>query len=183
MKECLTTFSGVFWVLLMCKTVFIDKIIKYFFFFVFFFFFVGGGGGGVEWGLLFLKSQKLMTHRFYGNKYISVIKNLPNVIMQWYKYPELIWMKQNISFGCSNYRSNWQLIDNFCIHLSEPSHIENSEKKNSEPNRDHRTTMHHKFGELFHLYKLVWFAQWWQILTTTTVLKPLILRPKSCQWF
>ena len=44
-------------------------------------------------------------------------------------YPKLIWMKQNVSFACSNYRSNWQLIDNFCLHLSEPNCIETRRKR------------------------------------------------------
>ena len=45
-------------------------------------------------------------------------------------------MKQNVSFACSNYRSNWQLIDNFCLHeWTEP--YRNWEKKNRELNRDH----------------------------------------------
>ena len=38
-------------------------------------------------------------------------------------------MKQNVSFACSNYRSNWQLIDNFCLHLSEPNRIETRRKR------------------------------------------------------
>ena len=43
--------------------------------------------------------------------------------MQQYNYPKLIWIKQNVSFACSNYQPNWQLIDNFCLHLSEPNRI------------------------------------------------------------
>ena len=38
-------------------------------------------------------------------------------------------MKQNVSFACSNCRSNWQLIDNFCLHLSEPNRIETWRKR------------------------------------------------------
>ena len=49
--------------------------------------------------------------------------------MQQYNYPKLIWIKQNISFSCSNYRSNWQLTDNFCLHLSEPNRIETRRKR------------------------------------------------------
>ena len=67
--------------------------------------------------------------------------------MQQYNYPKLIWMKQNVSFACSNYRSNWQLIDNlFALEWTEP--YQNSEKKI----RDHWTAMHRIFGESFHLY-------------------------------
>ena len=60
---------------------------------------------------------------------IKVIKNLSKVFMQQYNYPKLIWMKQNVSFACSNYRSYWQLIDNFCLHLSEPNRIETRRKR------------------------------------------------------
>ena len=60
---------------------------------------------------------------------IKVIKNLSKVFMQQYNYPKLIWMKQNVSSACSNYRSNWQLIDNFCLHLSEPNRIETRKKR------------------------------------------------------
>ena len=60
---------------------------------------------------------------------IKVIKNLSKVLLQQYNYPELIWIKQNVSFACSNYRSNWQLIDNFCLHLSEPNRIETRRKR------------------------------------------------------
>ena len=74
-----------------------------------------------------------MTHRYYSTKYIfllvTVIKNLSKIVMQWYNSPKLIWMKQNISFACSNYQSNWQLIDNFCLHLSELSRIETWRKR------------------------------------------------------
>ena len=79
------------------------------------------------------KSQKLTTRRFYCNKYmfllVTVIKSLPLVVMQRYNYPKRIWMKQSISFACSNYRCNWQLTDNFCLHLSEPSHMETRKKR------------------------------------------------------
>ena len=60
---------------------------------------------------------------------IKVIKNLSKVFLQQYNYPKFIWIKQNISFACSNYRSNWQLIDNFCLHLSEPNCIETRRKR------------------------------------------------------
>ena len=74
-----------------------------------------------------------MTHRFMALStlflLVTVIKNLSKVVMQQYNYLKLIWMKQNISFACSNYRSNWQLIDNFCLHLSELSHIETQRKR------------------------------------------------------
>ena len=60
---------------------------------------------------------------------IKVIKNLSKVLLQQYNYPELIWIKQTVSFACSNYRSNWQLIDNFCLHLSEPNRIETRRKR------------------------------------------------------
>ena len=60
---------------------------------------------------------------------IKCIKNLSKVFMQQYNYPKLIWMKQNVSFACSNYRSNWQLIDNFCSHLNEPNCIETWRKR------------------------------------------------------
>ena len=60
---------------------------------------------------------------------VTVIKNLSKVVMQQYDYPKLIWLKQNISFACSNYWSNWQLIDNFCLHLSEQSHIKTQRKR------------------------------------------------------
>ena len=60
---------------------------------------------------------------------VTDIKNLSKVVMQWYNYPKLIWMKQNTSFACSIYQSNWQLIDNFCLHLSEPSCIETRRKR------------------------------------------------------
>ena len=50
-------------------------------------------------------------------------------VMQRYNYPLLIWMKQNISFACSNYQSHWQLLDSFCFHLSELNHIENRRKR------------------------------------------------------
>ena len=93
MKECMTFFWA-FWALLIFRTVFTDWIIKLF--------------------REIRKSRKLMTCRFYGNKYmfllITVIKNLSKVVMQRYNYPKLIWMKQNISFACSNYRPNWQLM-------------------------------------------------------------------------
>ena len=48
--------------------------------------------------------------------------------MQQYKYPKLIWMKQNIIFACSYYQSIWQLTDNFCLHSSEPNRIETQRK-------------------------------------------------------
>ena len=60
---------------------------------------------------------------------IKVIKNLSKVFMQQYNYPKLIWMKQTVSFACSNYWSNWQLTDNFCLHLSEPNRIETRRKR------------------------------------------------------
>ena len=114
MKECLRTVSWMFWMLLIFITVFISWIIKHFF-------------------RKFRKSWKLMTHRFYGNKcmflLVAVIKNLPKVVMQWYNYSKLIWLKQNISFACSNYQFNWQLINNFSLHLSDPSRIETQRKR------------------------------------------------------
>ena len=60
---------------------------------------------------------------------IKVIKTLSKVFMHQYNYPKLIWMKQNVYFAYSNYRSNWQLIDNFCLHLSEPNRIETRRKR------------------------------------------------------
>ena len=115
MKECMT-FSWEFWAFLIFITVFIDWIIKLF--------------------REIRKSRKLMTCRFYGNKYmfslIMVIKNLAKVVMQRYNYPKLIWMKQNISFACSNYRSNWQL--SYMLERTEP--YRNSEKKRCPLNRD-----------------------------------------------
>ena len=50
--------------------------------------------------------------------------------MQQYNFSKLTWMKQNVSLACSNYQPNWQLIDNFCLHLCEPNRIETREKKN-----------------------------------------------------
>ena len=88
MKEYLTTFSWVFWVLLFTFSAI---------------------------STLFLL--------------IKVIKNLSKVFMQQYNYPKLIWMKQTVSFACSNYRSNWQLIDNFCLQLSEPNRIQTRRKR------------------------------------------------------
>ena len=83
--------------------------------------------------LQFRKSWKLMTFRFSTIStlflLIKFIKNLSKVFMQQYNYPELIWMKQNVSFACSNCRSNWQLIDNFCLYLSEPNRIETWRKR------------------------------------------------------
>ena len=138
MKVCLTTFSWVFWVLLLLTTMFIDWIIKHF--------------------SEVLEVAKTNDIQIFDNKHIlliKVIKNLSKVFMQQYNYPKLIWMKQNVSFACSNYRSNWQLTDNFCLHLSEPNRSKlRRKKKNCELNRDHWTAMHRNFGESLHLYPL-----------------------------
>ena len=81
---------------------------------------------------------------------LTVIKNLPKVLMQLYNYPKLNWMKQNVSFTCSNYLCICQLIDNFCLHLSELSRIESQRKRTV--NRIVTTeAMHCKFSESFHL--------------------------------
>ena len=114
MTECLTTFSWVFWVLLIFITMFIHWISKCFL------------------DVSEVK-KKLMKFRFSAIStlflLIKVIKNLSKVFIQQFNYPKLIWMKQNVSFACSNYRSNWQLIDNFCLHLSEPNRIETRRKR------------------------------------------------------
>ena len=107
MKEYLTTFSWVFWVLLLFITMFTDWIIKRF--------------------------RKLMTFTFSAKStlflLIKVIKDLSKVFMQQFNYPKFIWIKKNVSFACSNYRSNWQLTDNFRLHLSEPNRIETRRKR------------------------------------------------------
>ena len=111
-ERVLDNISWVFWALLIFITVFIDWIIKCF-------------SGNSE--------LAKTNDRFYGTKYmfllVTDIKNLSKVVIPQYNYPKLIWMKQNISFACSNYRSNWQLIDNFCLHSSEPSRIETQRKR------------------------------------------------------
>ena len=121
MKGYLTIFAWVFWVLLLFISMLTDWIIKRF-------------------------SEVAKTNDIYilGTKHIvfviKVIKNLSKVFMQQYNCPELIWIKQNVSFACSNYRSNWQLIE-----WTEP--YRNSEKKN----HDHWTAVHRNFSESFHL--------------------------------
>ena len=94
--------------------------------------------------------------------------------MQQHNYPKLIWMKQNVSFACSYYRPNWQLIDNFRLHLSEPNRIQTRRKRIV--NCDHWTAIHHNFGESSRFYQTN------NYFTRLNILWHMIIKTMTAAW-
>ena len=137
--------TRVFWVLLLFITMCIDWIIKRF--------------------SEVLEVAKTNDIYIFGKKHIvfvdKVIKKLSIVFMQQFNYSKFIWIKQNVSFACSNYQSNWQLTDNFCLHLSEPNRIETWRKRivNGIVTTEPRCTVIsvNRFTSICHVIKMVNF--------------------------